>query len=763
MTSYGRQFRTIFQACVMALMLIGISGGWAFAEVEQRINTQKAVTAEHRDKARKVEKQMDQKISNTERQSAADSLKALRQQIHDYATQKYNGVDPNLEAKKQHGNKNKKNPDSKASYRTLGLEGFEFLAPPTGPRTYGPNTVPDYNTTANWAFTPPIAKFVDTLPQLCVSTDGYANENNLHQCLPVAVADTTTYPGSDYYEIWLEEWDQPMHSDMPATRVRGYVQKQSGTPTSTAANDTASDAAPRNYLAPIIVAERDRPVRVKFVNKLLVGQDGDLFIPVDQSVMGAGQGPLNADGTPCDNTLEGNTCAFYPQNRATVHLHGGRTPWISDGTPHQWITPAAENTPYPKGVSVANVPDMEDPGDGSMTFYYSNQQTARLMFYHDHAFGITRLNVLVGEAAGYVITDKYEQDLITRQILPDIGIPLIIQDRTFVDATPLPNPRNGDSIDPLIRHTDPLWNWGTGALDPVTGVRAPETGDFWLPHVYMPAQNPSNLELGGVNPFGRWMYGPWFYPATVITYPPIANPYHDPDCESSNPLILADCATPGQPSLIPATPHPSMGMEAFFDSIVVNGTAFPRLNVEPKAYRFRILNAGNDRAMNLSIYKADATPANLSQALDATTGKTKFSGMTPAPGFDPQTEVKMVDAVVTPGWPELWPVDGRPEGVPDPGTPLANGRWSNWGPSFIQIGTDAGFLPAPAIREPQPVTYVTDPTAFWVGIVKDTGLALMPAERADVIVDFSEYAGETLILYNDAPAAWPAGVTNYDY
>jgi len=435
-----KRFTWLFPAIFMALMLIGVSGSLAFAEVEQRINTQKAVTAEHREKARKVDEQMQQKISNTERQAAADSLKALRQQIHDYATQKYNGVDPNLEAKKQHGNKNKKNPDSKASYRTLGLEGFEFLAPPTGPRTYGPNTVPDYNTTANWAFTPPIAKFVDTLPQLCVSTDGYANENNLHQCLPVAVADTTTYPGSDYYEIWLEEWNQPMHSDMPATRVRGYVQKQSGTPTSTTANDTASDAAPRNYLAPIIVAERDRPVRVKFVNKLPVGQAGDLFIPVDQSVMGAGQGPLNADGTPCDNTLEGNTCAFYPQNRATVHLHGGRTPWISDGTPHQWITPAAETTPYPKGVSVANVPDMEDPGDGSMTFYYSNQQTARLMFYHDHAFGITRLNVLVGEAAGYVITDKYEQDLITRQILPDIGIPLIIQDRTFVDATPFPTP-----------------------------------------------------------------------------------------------------------------------------------------------------------------------------------------------------------------------------------------------------------------------------------------------------------------------------------
>ncbi len=39
----------------------------------------------------------------------------------------------------------------------------------------------------------------------------------------------------------------------------------------------------------------------------------------------------------------------------------------------------------------------------------------------------------------------------------------------------------------------------------------------------------------------------------------------------------------------------------------------------------------------------------------------------------------------------------------------------------------------------------------------------MPAERGDVIVDFSKYAGKTLILYNDAPAAYPGRVATYDY
>ncbi len=38
----------------------------------------------------------------------------------------------------------------------------------------------------------------------------------------------------------------------------------------------------------------------------------------------------------------------------------------------------------------------------------------------------------------------------------------------------------------------------------------------------------------------------------------------------------------------------------------------------------------------------------------------------------------------------------------------------------------------------------------------------MPAERADVVVDFSAYAGQTLILYNDSPAPVPAGAAPYD-
>lgn len=158
-------------------------------------------------------------------------------------------------------------------------------------------------------------------------------------------------------------------------------------------------------MGPVIISNRNTPVRLKFYNLLPTGADGDLFVPVDTTVMGSGMGPLGHDATPMN----------YTQNRSNIHLHGNNTLWISDGTPHQWITLANENTPYPQGVSVVNVPDMEDvddPRDGIQTLYYTNDQSSRLMFYHDHSYGITRLNVYVGESAPYLLTDKVEQDLI---------------------------------------------------------------------------------------------------------------------------------------------------------------------------------------------------------------------------------------------------------------------------------------------------------------------------------------------------------------
>ncbi len=559
--------------------------------------------------------------------------------------------------------------------------------------TFDPQGKPDYfGTTPNYANSPlpeldasgtvipgtGIRKFVDSLPGL-----GASKANNLGQYLTVAVPDTTTYPGSDYYIIALVDYTEKLHSDLPPTKLRGYMQLSSSGTTVTAPS----------YLGPTIIAQRNRPTRVKFVNKLPTGAGGDLFIPTDTTAMGAGFGP---DGIN-----------KYKQNRATLHLHGGATPWISDGTPHQWTTPAGEATPYPKGVSVYDVPDMAPAGPGELTFFYSNQQSARLMFYHDHAYGITRLNVYAGEAAGYLVQDPIEQTLVTGGTvgtatvapgtIPAEQIPLIIQDKTFVPK------------DPQLLATDPTWDkakWGA-------------FGSLWFPHVYMPNQNPN--DLSGTNAMGRYDYGPLFWP--------IFEPVNG----------LTASGDPGVPNV-------SLVPEAFMDTPMVNGTVYPYLKVQPKAYRFRILNASNDRTWNLQIYYAKS---NTPDALDGSGNPT----LQTASG-----EVSMTAAVPHPNdptWPATWPTDGRTGGVPDPNTA---------GPDMIQIGTEGGLLPNPVVIHSQPVNYNYNRRDIVVLNIQDHGLMLGPAERADVIIDFSQVpAGSKLIMYNDAPAPVPAFDTRLDY
>ena len=609
-----------------------------------------------------------------------------------------------------------------------------------------------------------IRKFQDGLPMLCnpsVAGSCAAAANNLGQYLPVGVADTTftgdtTRPDADYYVIALVQHREKMNSSLPATLLREYVQLASPTVAGTVPlfnelldgtkvpalmpdGNQAMGVASPHFLGPVIVAKKDRPVRITFYNLLPKGQAGDLVIPTDSTIMGAGLGPNEPDtafdlidnGTVLDQARN-PVCSQYPKdarcfkdNRATLHFHGGITPWISDGTPHQWITPANEATPYPEGVSVGYVPDMVNvpnvpncsgTTDGCQTFYYTNQQSARLMFYHDHAWGITRLNVLLGEAAGYLITDPTDDKLVANGIVPPRAdeIPLVIQDRTYVPT------------DAQLALQDPTWDktrWG--------GL-----GNFWYHHVYMPAQNPG--DTSGMSAFGRWMYGPWFWPPATPPHGPIDNPYYDANCNLNDPSTWTYQTDPFcEPPLIPGTPNISVGMEQFNDTPTVNGTAYPTTTLQPKAYRFRILNAANDRFFNLQWYVGDPRTAS-----GATNGMQEIIG---------PTEVALKSS-------EIAAAQLDPNVFPTPDTSV-----SPVGPSWIQIGNEGGFLPAPVVVPNQPITWITDPTVFNVGNVDQHSMLLAPAERVDVIVDFSQYAGKTLILYNDAPAAFPARVSSYDY
>ncbi len=711
-----------------------------------------------------------------------------------------------------------------------------------------------------------IRKFVDSLPGV-----GYANRNNLGQYIPLATPDTGTYTGNDYYEIGVKDYRVRMHSDLPqtsdalgiGTKLRGYHQINTADP----------QVGALQYLGPLILARKGTPVRVTFVNELGVNGAGDLFLPVDPTIMGAGMGPKNpATGNPCMPDPRNPLCENYTENRAELHLHGGLTPWISDGTPHQWITPTSDSTHYKTGLSLQNVPDMmpvvsgaattaqsqaaaqvtaagtfklavdgtggitpaeqtavnaivaaataakakadtavgttnkttlrdalysfydlntlvsASPfptvtaatvttfklgvnsavetvaaainGQGSSTYYYTNDQSPRLMFYHDHSYGITRLNVYAGEAAGYLLIDQAVEDpMIADKALPsqgggvyNYGIPLIIQDKTFV-------PENINIQD--SKWTNP--NWGS-------------YGDLWFPHVYEPNQDPTNNGPNcspncGMNPFGRWDWGPWFWPVMDQTQ-----------------MITHE--------LPPVSAVP----EAFMDTPVVNGTVYPYMDVLNQRYRFRVLNACNDRTLNLQIYYAEpltvavvsggtgytASPTitfsgggNPLTVTQATATATVTSGVitaitvtSPGSGYTSAPTVSISDspgggsgasavASINTEIKMMTRTDGRPGGQPD----LSAQDLTTIPPMYL-IGTEGGFVPVPVVLNNPPVAveYDNDPRSITVTNVKEHNLLLGPAQRADIIVDFSKVpAGSTLILYNDSPAPIPASDLRYDY
>ncbi len=608
-------------------------------------------------------------------------------------------------------------------------------------------------------------KFVDNLPNMCTppACPDFKNPANAKaKYIPAAVPAQKKYNGvmADEYVIGLVQYRTSFSSDLPNTLVRGYVQIE--TPDNAAISQhfplvnanldptkpgtavmingfQAYGVTPPQYLGPIVSATKDKPVRTTFRNLLPTGSGGDLFLPVDSSMMGSGNTPTammdpadqksTTDGVrnpACTQTPKPTNC--YKDDRALLHFHGGITPWISDGTPHQWITPANETTAYPQGVSVKNVPDMQTGGivncdsatDGCQTYYYTNQQSARMMWIHDHAWGITRLNVYAGEATGYLLADDTEKRLIADGVIPGAAdtLPLIIQDKTFVpgDEQLKDTVVNGETTS---YGQDPTWDsarWGG-------------KGSLWYHHVYMPAQNPG--DASGMSAYGRWMYGPWFWPpATDTTYGPIPNPYYDAKCNIDDPSTWTYQTDPYcEPQQIPGTPNISAGMEQFNDTPLVNGVAYPKVTVQPKAYRLRMLNASNDRFFNLQWYTADPTQG------------------------DGTTEVALKPA-------ELAAAQTDPNAFPTP----VDSNNPNAGPSWVQIANEGGFLPTPTVIDgQQPMTWIVDPTRFDFGNADKHSMLIAPAERADAVVDFSKFAGKTLIMYNDAPAAYPARVSTYDY
>jgi FtsP/CotA-like multicopper oxidase with cupredoxin domain len=121
-----------------------------------------------------------------------------------------------------------------------------------------------------------------------------------------------------------------------------------------------------------------------------------------------------------------------------VHLHGGHTEDLFDGNPEQFFTPNWR---------------VRGPQFRSRTAMYRNDRPAGNLWYHDHALGITRLNVYAGLAGFYFLRD--DEDTGT----PDntLNLPAwpyekayAIQDRMFL--------ANGELFYPAFKG-DPYY-WG---------------------------------------------------------------------------------------------------------------------------------------------------------------------------------------------------------------------------------------------------------------------------------------------------------------
>ncbi|WP_342429997.1 multicopper oxidase [Neobacillus sp. FSL H8-0543] len=204
--------------------------------------------------------------------------------------------------------------------------------------------------------------------------------------LPSVIKPVGFRNGIPYFEVSMLQVKQKLHRDLPPTTVWGY-------------NGT--------YPGPTFEARRNQPILVKWMNKLPF----EHLLPVDRTIDGA----------------EPN----QPSVRTVVHLHGGRVRPENDGFPDAWFTRDFENI-GPKFLHEV--------------YYYPNCQRPAPLWYHDHALGITRLNVYAGLAGLYFIRDSHEESL----NLPSgkFEIPLVIQDRSFFPNGELFYPSQPDPVPP---------------------------------------------------------------------------------------------------------------------------------------------------------------------------------------------------------------------------------------------------------------------------------------------------------------------------
>ncbi len=293
----------------------------------------------------------------------------------------------------------------------------------------------------------------------------------------------------DYYEISMRQFaQQVLPTGLPATTVWGY-----------GAESSASKRGLLLHNAPslTIEAQWNRPVRIKWMNDL-VDPNGHFrphLLPVDPTLHWANPpgGPDGRDMRPTFSSTPGSYTGPVP---IVTHVHGAvGVGDESDGYAEGWYLPNATDIPpgyagegswYDFFKGKAHARFGAEWGPGFATFQYPNDQRASTIWYHDHALGMTRLNVYAGPAGFFLIRGGPDGDdaivdsrFGTTAVLPGPApkandsfpsnktyyeIPIAIQDRAFNDDGSLFYPDTRAFFDeftgPYIpdSNVSPIWN-----------------------------------------------------------------------------------------------------------------------------------------------------------------------------------------------------------------------------------------------------------------------------------------------------------------
>ena len=256
-------------------------------------------------------------------------------------------------------------------------------------------------------------------------------------------AATIRQPGGkplDYYEISMRQVRQQiLPAGLPETTVWGY-----------GAIAAESNRALLIHNAPSLTIEAmwNRPVRVKWINDLVDGSGKYLphLLPVDPTLHWANPpgGTAGRDSRPTFAETPGPYTGPVP---IVTHVHGAvGVADDSDGYAEAWYLPAAGDIPpgfatkgtwYDFFAGKAAGAYGVQWGHGFATFQYPNNNRASTIWYHDHALGMTRLNVYAGPAGFYLVRGG------------PAGDGAVLDSRTgLVASLPGPAPRENDKFPP---------------------------------------------------------------------------------------------------------------------------------------------------------------------------------------------------------------------------------------------------------------------------------------------------------------------------